>query len=174
MFQTICDLIPVDADQTARGRRLDLMRRVLDGTLYDVLPYEFHDERTAGGEYIPLRRRRPSVRYALARVVVEDSVALLFSEGHFPAVASPDEGVRAALGEAARECRLNQVMIEAAVRGSIGKCVPADAGSAGAGLRGCAGYGLVDAGLGSGGSGHAGERDGAVQGAWGRPGGGRV
>ena len=120
MFQTICDLIPVDADQTARGRRLDLMRRVLDGTLYDVLPYEFHDERTAGGEYIPLRRRRPSVRYALARVVVEDSVALLFSEGHFPAVASPDEGVRAALGEAARECRLNQVMIEAAVRGSIG------------------------------------------------------
>ena len=122
MFQTICDLIPWDADASPRARRLDLMRRVLDGTLYDALPYEFHDERSAAGEYIPLRRRRPSVRYALARVVVEDSVALLFSEGHFPGIASPDAAVREALGAVARECRLNQVMTEAAIRGSIGSC----------------------------------------------------
>lgn len=124
MFQAICDLIPVDADFPMRTRRLDVMRRVLDGTLYDVLPYEFHEERTVSGEYIPLRRRRPSVRYALARVVVEDSVALLFSEGHFPVVVSPDPAVRAALGAIARDCRLNQVMTEAAIRGSIGSaCV---------------------------------------------------
>ena len=122
MFQTICDLIPWDADASPRARRLDLMRRVLDGTLYDALPYEFHDERSAAGEYIPLRRRRPSVRYALARVVVEDSVALLFSEGHFPGIASPDAAVREALGAVARECRLNQVMTEAAIRGSVGSC----------------------------------------------------
>ena len=120
MFQTICDLIPVDPDSSARARRLNVMRRVLDGTLYDVLPFEFHEERSGSGEYIPLRRRRPSVRYALARVVVEDSVALLFSEGHFPAIVSPDEGVRKALADIARECRLNQVMVEAAIRGSIG------------------------------------------------------
>ena len=120
MFQTICDLIPWDRDVTARARRLELMRRVLDGSLYDALPFEFHEERTAGGAYIPLRQRRPSVRYALSRVVVEDSVALLFSEGHFPAVSSPDPAVRAALAAIARECRLNQVMTEAAVRGSVG------------------------------------------------------
>lgn len=120
MFQAICDLVPYDRDLPTRARRLDLMRRVLEGTLYDALPYEFHDERAGSGEYIPLRRRRPSVRYALARVVVEDSVALLFSEGHFPAVASPNEQVQATMGELARECRLNQVMVEAAVRGSIG------------------------------------------------------
>ena len=100
MFQTICDLVPMDPDGSARARRLDLMRRVLDGTLYDVLPFEFHEERSASGEYIPLRRRRPSVRYALARVVVEDSVALLFSEGHFPMVASPDERVQPCSGNA--------------------------------------------------------------------------
>ena len=100
------------------------MRRILDGTLYDALPFEFHEERTASGEYVPLRRRRPSVRYALARVVVEDSVALLFSEGHFPSIASPDEDVRLALAAVARDCRLNQVMTEAAIRGSIGSaCV---------------------------------------------------
>ena len=120
MFQTICDSIPWDPDVAPRARRLDLMRRVLDGTLYDALPYEFHDERSPGGEYVPLRRRRPSVRYALARVVVEDSVALLFSEGHFPGIASPDPAVRAALAAVARDCRLNQVMTEAAIRGSVG------------------------------------------------------
>ena len=120
MFQTICGLIPCDNEMTARARRLDVMRRVLDGTLYDVLPFEFHEERTAGGEYIPLRQRRPSVRYALSRVVVEDSVALLFSAGHFPRVTSPDGAVASALAALGRDCRLNQVMVEAAIRGSIG------------------------------------------------------
>ena len=120
MFQTICDLIPSDPDLPSRARRLDVMRRVLEGTLYDVLPYEFHEERTVSGEYIPLRRRRPSVRYALARVVVEDSVALLFSEGHFPALSSPDGAAREMLEGVFRECRVNQVMVEAAIRGSIG------------------------------------------------------
>ena len=120
MFQAICDLIPVDRDMPGRFRRLEILRRVLDGTLYDVLPFDFHEERSAGGEYVPLRRRRPSVRYALARVVVEDSVALLFSEGHFPSIVSPDEAVRAGLAAVARECRLNQVMTEAAIRGSVG------------------------------------------------------
>ena len=37
MFQTICDGIPWDADTSLRTRRLELMRRVLDGTLYDVV-----------------------------------------------------------------------------------------------------------------------------------------
>lgn len=120
MFQAICDLIPTDPDCSVRARRLVVMRRVLEGTLYDVLPYEFHEERSSSGEYIPLRRRRPSVRYALSRVVVEDSVALLFSDGHMPTIASADGAVRDALAAVGRECRLNQVMTEAAIRGSVG------------------------------------------------------
>lgn len=120
MFQTICDHVPDDPDVPERARRLTLLRRVLDGTLYDVLPYEFHEERTAAGEYIPLRMRRPSVRYALPRIVVEGSVALLFSEGHFPALHSPDRAVREGLAAIAKECRLNQVMVQAAISGSVG------------------------------------------------------
>ena len=120
MFQTICDLIPNDPDMPLRARRLDILRRVLDGTLYDVLPYDFHEERTAAGDYIPLRLRRPSVRYALPRIVTEDSVALLFSEGHFPTIDSPDRAVRGALTSIAKATRLNEVMIDAALRGSIG------------------------------------------------------
>jgi hypothetical protein len=56
----------------------------------------------------------------MPRVVVEDSVALLFSEGHFPAIESPDSRVRDAVAALARDTRLNAVMIDAALRGSVG------------------------------------------------------
>ncbi len=120
MFETICDLIPQDRDYPPRARVLDILKRVLNGTFYDVLPNQFHEERGPGGDYIPLRNRRPSVRYALSRIVVEDSVALLFSEGHFPTIDCADRTIRAALADIAKETRLNQIMTEAAIRGSIG------------------------------------------------------
>lgn len=120
MFDTLCALVPRDPDYPERTWRMEILRRALNGTLYDELPYQFHDERGAGGEYIPLRQRRPSVRYALCRVVVEDSVALLFSEGHFPTITSPDGAVREFFANLAHEARLNEVMTDAALRGSVG------------------------------------------------------
>lgn len=120
MFDTICQMIPRDPDLPRRAWRLGVLQRVLEGTLYDVLSFEFHQERSASGEYIPLRNRRPSVRYALPRQVVEESVALLFSEAHFPAIDAPDPLVRTTLAAMVRDCRLNSVMTEAAIRGSIG------------------------------------------------------
>ena len=120
MFGTISDLIPLDSDFCDRTRTLDILNRVLDGRIYDVLPYEFHEERSLSGEYIPLRQRRPSVRYNLCRIVTEDSVALLFSEGHFPTVDSPDRRVRSVLANIIKEARINLVMTEAAIRGAVG------------------------------------------------------
>jgi hypothetical protein len=120
MFDTISDLIPNDPDYPQRTRTLDILTRVLNGTFYDVLPYRFHDERGAGGEYIPLRQRRPSVRYPLGRIVVEDSVSLLFSEGHFPAIDCANEAVREALNAIAKESQFNLLLTEAALRGSVG------------------------------------------------------
>ena len=120
MFRTISDLVATDADYPERVRELRLYQQILDGTFYDVLPYEFHEERTSSGEYIPLRQRKPSVRYGLARLVVEDSVALLFSEGHFPAFDSQDPVVRDALAAFVRDTRLNAVMVQAGLRGSVG------------------------------------------------------
>jgi hypothetical protein len=120
MFDAICALIPRDPDYPPRVATLDVLRRVLDGTHYDVLPYQFHEERTAGGEYIQLRHRRPSVRYALSRIIVEDSVALLFSEGHFPTIDSADGEIRSFFADLVQETRLNEVMIDAAIRGSVG------------------------------------------------------
>ena len=120
MFDTIASLIPRDADYPPRTRRLDLFTRVLEGRLYDALPYAFHDERSAGGEYVPLRQRRPSVRYPLARIVVDDSLSLVFGEGHFPTLECDDAATRTAVGDIARDCGLNGVMLEAALRGSVG------------------------------------------------------
>ena len=120
MFDTICSLIPPDPDYPARARSIDILYRVLNGTLYDALPYHFHEEYSLGGEYIPLRKRRPSVRYGLCRLVVEDSVALLFSEGHFPTVDCASPVVRETLSRIFEESALNQVMTEAAMCGSVG------------------------------------------------------
>lgn len=120
MFDTIAALMPADPDHTPRTARLSLYKRVHDGTLYDVLPYEFQDERTSAGEYIPLRQRRPSVRYPLARIVVDDSVSLVFSDGHFPTIDTEDAALRSILTDLAVETNLNMVMQEAALRGSVG------------------------------------------------------
>jgi hypothetical protein len=120
MFDTICNLIPRDPDYSPRTRTLEILHRVLDGTLYDVLPYQFHEERSLGGDYIPLRSRRPSVRYGLSRIVVENSVSLLFSEGHFPTIDCADPTVQSVLSDIAKESRLNLVMTEAAICGSVG------------------------------------------------------
>jgi len=120
MFRTIADRIPQDNDMPERAWVLDVRNRVLEGSLYDVLDYPFHQERSGFGEYIPLRDRRPSVRYGLCRIVVEDSVSMLFSEGHFPAVDCLDEPTRVALLALMKETRLNEVMLDAAQRGSVG------------------------------------------------------
>src|SRR5579871_3466553 len=102
MFDTLCELIPRDPDYPDRVHYLNVLNRVLDGTLYDVLPYHFHEERTEGGQYIPLRQRRPSVRYPLCRIVVEDSVSLLFSEGHFPTIDCRDRVMQSSIASIVR------------------------------------------------------------------------
>src|SRR5580658_7067107 len=120
MFDTICELISRDPDYPTRTWVLETLTRVLNGHLYDVLPYDFHSERSSAGEYIPLRKRRPSVRYPLCRIVVEDSVSLLFSEGHFPTIDSTDGMVRSAFANIAKETRLNLTMTQAAMSGATG------------------------------------------------------
>jgi hypothetical protein len=56
----------------------------------------------------------------LARIVVDDSLSLVFGDGHFPTLDSEDRVVRRVLGDVARESRLNQVMLQAGLAGSVG------------------------------------------------------
>ena len=120
MFKTLAEKIPRDRDLPERAWRLAVMRAVMDGTIYDTLRYPFHCERTDGGEYIPLRDRRPSVRYNLSRMVVQDSVTLLFGDGHFPIIDLPDQKQRNGLADLLDESRLAQSMVDAAMRGAVG------------------------------------------------------
>lgn len=120
MFDTLKALIPRDTDLPERAWRIDVLSRVLDGTLYDVLQHDFHAEKNEAGEYVPIHQRKPSVRTGLIRTVVDDSVSLLFSEGHFPAVHCDDESVRDALTAVTKDAKINLAMIEAATRGGVG------------------------------------------------------
>ena len=112
--------MPRDRDFTDRTSRLLALEAVLEGRQYDGLPYPFSSERTGGGEYVPLSDRRPSVRTGLCRVVVDDSVSLLFSEGHFPAIMATASRTIEALRKLVKETALNETMLLAATRGSVG------------------------------------------------------
>jgi hypothetical protein len=121
MFKTLAASVPRDRTLPDRAWRLDVLTRFLDGTIYDVLPYEFHQERTNAGEYIPIAQRAPSVRYAILKTVVNDSVSFLFSEGRFPAVNCADDKIgEASLKAIIKDSKLNAVMLEAAQTGSVG------------------------------------------------------
>lgn len=122
MFHTIQKTIPHGRDYPERCYRLALRTAVLRGKHYDNLRHAFHEEKTGANEYIPLRLRRPSVRYGLCRLVVDDAVALLFSEGHFPAADAGRDAaaINRALARIVKEARLNEVMVDAATKGSVG------------------------------------------------------
>ncbi|MDE2468752.1 MAG: phage portal protein [Bradyrhizobium sp.] len=120
MYDTIKALIPGDSDLPPRARTIDILSRVLDGTIYDVLQYAFHVEYNEAREYIPISQRKPSVRTGMIRTVVDDSVSLLFSEGHFPEISCDDDATKDALIAVTKDAKLNLAMIDAATRGSVG------------------------------------------------------
>ena len=111
---------PADRDLAPRAARIDALTRVLFGTMYAALDHSFSTERSPAGEYVPLDNRRPSVRSNLCRTVVDDSVSLLFGEGHFPAVIADDPETRSQIADLIRECDLPEIMLDAATRGSVG------------------------------------------------------
>ncbi len=121
MFKALSDTAGRDTDYPERQHRLNMLGRVLDGSLYDHLLYPFSMEYLDNtGEYIPIHKRRPSARYRLCGTVVDDSVSLLFADGRFPSIDCADEETRAGLALVIKDARLPGVMVDAATRGSVG------------------------------------------------------
>lgn len=121
MFRTIYGGLQPDRDYPERTFTLDVYNRVLEGAIYEHLPYGFHEEKSPSQEYIPLRQRRPCVRTNLCRVVVEDIAALTFGEGRFPKVdCGEDTDCEDALLRFAKDAKLNDVMVDAITRGAVG------------------------------------------------------
>ncbi len=119
-WQALQSGYPKDAGYPSRAMRLTALAKVRDNTLYDSLPHPFSEEFSGSGEYISLNKRRPSVRTGLCRVVVDDSVSLLFSEGHWPTVQAKTTDTVATLAVLIKQTRLNEIMLDAATRGSVG------------------------------------------------------
>ncbi len=120
MFDSIVRTITKPAGYTDRGQRLNVLKAVLDGTMYAGLSYEYADEKSPAGEYIPVRERKPSVRYNLCRLVVEDSVSMLFGSGRFPAIVCDDDPTQEALADILDESAFSEAMVSAATVGAIG------------------------------------------------------
>ena len=120
MFKSLIADLPRAGDFPERQFRIHALTKVIDGSLYDHLPHSFYTERNEAGEYIPVMKRRPSSRSNLCRVVVDDSVSLLFSEAHFPLISCKDERTAQLLNLLVKETMLNQTMMDAATRGSVG------------------------------------------------------
>lgn len=118
-FQTLKKTFGQDRDLPPRTHAMDSLRRVLEGRQYDELTQEFHEEES-GGQYVKLRERRPSVRYPLCRLLVEDSVSMLFSGDHLPNIDCEDTQTQESLYQIAKDCTLSQTLIKAAMIGSVG------------------------------------------------------
>lgn len=119
-FRTLRQGYPADKDFPERAHTILALTRVIDGKMYDEIGSAFSEEKNGAGEYVPLKDRRPSARTRFCQTVVNDSVSLLFSEGHFPEVDCKDEATRTALANVIKGATLNGVMFEAATRGSVG------------------------------------------------------
>lgn len=115
----------IDPDWSIRETRLYILEGFLNSTIYDNLsPYHYeYAGGQATGTYVPLAKRRPSVIYPLPKIIVDESVSMLFGEGHFPIVRGGDESEEEAenfLQYITRVSNLQSAMIEAARLGSIG------------------------------------------------------
>lgn len=120
MYRTIANLHPRDNDYPERVWKLRLFNAILEGTFYDVLTHDFWEDQTDAGERITLSKRRPSVRYNLGRLVVQDSVSMLFGDERFPVIECQDEDTLNTIKAIIKETRLNTLMLDVALRGSIG------------------------------------------------------
>lgn len=119
-FRALREKYQPDKDYPPRTFEIQCLTRVLDGTLYDILRHPFSREKTDSNEYVKLHERRPSARTRLCRTVVNDSVAMLFDDDHFPGIECINEETRETLVALIKELGLRGVMIEAATMGSVG------------------------------------------------------
>lgn len=120
MFIKIRDGIKRDSDYPFRQFILSCYRKFLDGEFYDHLSYCFYDEQDNQGNRIRILERRPSVKYRLCEVVVDDSISLLFGDEHFPDIECDDEETKESLNKIVEECHVKEIMINAARIGSVG------------------------------------------------------
>ena len=121
-YKSISASYPLDKDLPARVNRLRVLKGILDGSFYEILPYQYDQETTGANESIPYARRAPSITSGsnILRATVFDSVKMLFGEGRFPVIQCEDETTRMWINQWIAEDEVVAKMSDAASRGSVG------------------------------------------------------
>lgn len=114
--------VQLDKDWSVRESRLNILQMFLDSSIYDnLLPfYQEYQGSNNNGKYNPIVTRRPSIIYNMAKLIVDESVSMLFGEGHFPNASCDHEETTEFLQYLNKKCNLRKVMLNAAKIGSIG------------------------------------------------------
>lgn len=120
MFKSLADDIKYPQWATERYKRLDMLDRVLDGTLYDHLENDFYTEETYNGQYIPLQKRRPSVNSAFASQIVGVLARKLFTGKHAPNITHDNKEYEKQLKEIVAQGSVFEKMTTAMYFGSVG------------------------------------------------------
>lgn len=107
-----------DKDWTERQKKLEIFKLFFHGTIYDNLDPWYLEYK--GDSYRPLAKRKPCIIYNLPKIIVNDSVSLLFGEGHFPAFRCDDEKVEEYILYITDKCNVAERMLCAANIGAIG------------------------------------------------------
>lgn len=113
---------------------LDALQRLLDSTIYRILPFPYEQEENGVNNYIDLRERRPAVIYNMPKIIVDQTAALTFGESHAPSVRIADTDAMTdnpekitdtheAFERVVEALDLDAVMLEAMRRGSVGSVV---------------------------------------------------
>ena len=92
----------------------------LNGKLYDWFHYDFHERIDVAQVYIPICERRPCVRVNLCKLIVDDSVSLLFSDSRFPTIECKNDNVRTNIERIIKHYNFTDLFIDAATKGAIG------------------------------------------------------
>lgn len=120
MFKSITEAIEYPSWAGARFKRLDVLDRVLDGTLYDHLQFDFYTEEGHNGDYIPIQQRRPSVNSGFASQIVGVLARKLFSGRHAPRVTHDNEEYAELIRHVIAQGAVYEKMLTAAIYGSVG------------------------------------------------------
>lgn len=112
--------LKIDPEWSERQSRLHILEKFYDGTIYDNLAPFYREYNGSGGTYIKLAERRPSVIFPLPKIIVDDSVSMLFGESHFPTIHCDNENTINFLNYITKKSNLQEAMLNAAKEGCIG------------------------------------------------------
>jgi hypothetical protein len=88
-FTDLAKNVDVEQGASDRYKLLTALESMLDGSFYDkikTLQHKFEEEFDGSGDYVPMRDRRPSLKYNLAHLLFSQTQGELFGDEMFPVV----------------------------------------------------------------------------------------